>query len=438
MLMWVNAPGRPAAKTVQTMQSTSSIDGGQPVGRPTDEHLKRALSLPLVVLYGIGVTVGAGIYVLIGVTAGKAGVYAPFAFLFAAVVVALSAASFAEMAGRLPVSAGEAAYVQEGFKSKHLSLAVGLLVITSAVVSSAAISIGAMGYILEFIKAPDTLIVVAVVLLMGAVAAWGIMESVTFASLFTIIEVTGLMVIVAAGLINDPGLVLKLHNTIPPLGESGPWLAVYGSGLLAFFAFVGFEDIVNLAEETREPRKTLPWAIFLTLILSTLVYVMVVSVAVLSVPIDQLAASRAPLGFVFTQITGMPSIAISAIAVVATLNGVIVQIIMASRVLYGLARQDSVPAIFGRVNRFTRTPLVATATVVGLILVLAVFFPLQHLAEMTSRVVLTIFALVNMSLFLIKWRKTPAPEGAFTVSIWVPVLGLATCLFVLAGGFLGL
>ncbi len=399
--------------------------------------LNRALSLPLVVLYGIGVTIGAGIYVLIGVTAGKAGVYAPFAFLLAAAVVALSAGSFAEMAGRLPVSAGEAAYVQEGFRSKHLALGVGLLVITSATVSSAAISIGAMGYILEFLDAPEGIIIALVVLAMGAIAAWGIMESVTFASLFTLIEVAGLLAIVAAGLINDPTLVFKLQTVIPPLGDSAPWLAVYGSGLLAFFAFVGFEDIVNLAEETREPRKTLPWAIFLTLVVSTLIYVAVVSVAVLSVSPNELAASKAPLGLVFHEITGLSSIAINAIAIVATLNGVIVQIIMASRVLYGLARQNSVPEVFGAVNPVTRTPLVATGTVVTLILLLALFFPLEHLAEMTSRVVLTIFALVNVALFLIKRRGTAAPEGGFTVSIWVPIAGFVSCLFVLAGGFFG-
>ncbi len=401
------------------------------------ESLNRALSLPLVVLYGIGVTVGAGIYVLIGVTAGKAGVYAPFAFLLAAAVVALSAGSFAEMAGRLPVSAGEAAYVQEGFRSKHLALAVGLLVITSAIVSSAAISIGAMGYILEFVDVPEVAIIAFVVLAMGAIAAWGIMESVTFASLFTLIEVAGLLAIVVAGLLNDPTLVFKLKTVVPPLGDSAPWLAVYGSGLLAFFAFVGFEDIVNLAEETREPRKTLPWAIFLTLVVSTLIYVAVVSVAVLSVSTTELAASKAPLGLVFHEITGLSSIAINAIAIVATLNGVIVQIIMASRVLYGLARQNSIPEVFGTVNPVTRTPLVATGTVVGLILFLALFFPLEHLAEMTSRVVLTIFALVNVALFLIKRRGTPAPEGAFTVGIWVPIAGFVSCLFVLAGGLFG-
>ncbi len=194
---------------------------------------------------------------------------------------------------------------------------------------------------------------------------------------------------------------------------------------------------MNLAEETREPRKTLPWAIFLTLIVSTFIYVAVVSVAVLSVSTTELAASKAPLGLVFHEITGLSSIAINAIAIVATLNGVIVQIIMASRVLYGLARQNSVPEVFGSVNPVTRTPLVATGTVVGLILLLALFFPLEHLAEMTSRVVLTIFALVNVALFLIKRRGTPAPEGGFTVNIWVPIAGFVSCLFVLAGGFFG-
>ena len=149
------------------------------------------------------------------------------------------------------------------------------------------------------------------------------MESVTFTGLFTLIEVAGLLAIVAAGLLNDPTLVFKLKTVIPPLGDSAPWLAVYGSGLLAFFAFVGFEDIVNLAEETHEPRKTLPWAIFLTLLVSTLIYVAVVSVAVLSVSTTDLAASKAPLGLVFHEITGMSSIAINAIAIVATLNGVI-------------------------------------------------------------------------------------------------------------------
>ena len=400
------------------------------VARSTE--LKRSLTLPLVVLYGVGVTVGAGIYVLIGITASKAGVYAPMSFVLAALIVAFSAASFAELAGRLPLSAGEAAYVKAGFRSQTASLIVGLMVVTSATVSSAAISVGAAGYILEFLTFPEAIITVAVILLMAGIAAYGIMESVTFAGLFTVIEVGGLMVIVAAGLYFDPGLPLRAGELIPSFSEAAPWLGVIGATLLAFFAFVGFEDIVNLAEEVQEPRRTLPWAIFLTLGISTLIYVLVVSVSVLSVPIDELSSSRAPLGLVFNKITGYSADAISSIAIVATLNGVIVQIIMASRVLYGLGKQGAIPSVFGQVNTKTRTPLFATCVVAGIILILALFVPLQHLAEMTSRVVLTIFMIVNAALIAMKMRGEPAPADAFIVGTWVPVIGCAICALALA------
>ena len=404
---------------------------------PERAGLKRVLSLPLVVLYGVGVTVGAGIYVLIGVTVSVAGTHAPVSFLLAAVVVALSAASFAELSCRYPLSAGEAAYVQAGFGSKRLALLVGLLVIASATVSSSAISIGASGYIAEFVPLPEKVLVAAVVVMMAGVAAWGIMESVSFAALFTVVEVAGLMAIIVAGLYADPELVTRLGDVVPPLGDVAPWIAVYGAGLLAFFAFVGFEDIVNLAEEVVEPKRTLPWAIFLTLVLSTLIYIGVVSVAVLSVPLDALADAKAPLSFVFTEISGLPPAAISAIAIVATLNGVVVQIVMASRVLYGLAQQGNAPALLARVNALTRTPLMATGAVGVLILILSLFFPLRNLAEATSLIVLVVFVFVNASLSLLKWRGTAPPEKAFTVPLAVPLLGCMSCLLMLIGGLLG-
>lgn len=395
-------------------------------------RLKRSLTLPLVVLYGVGVTVGAGIYVLIGVAASKAGVYAPMSFILAAIIVAFSAMSFSELAGRFPLSAGEAAYVRAGFKSQTLSLIVGLMVVASATISSATISIGAAGYILEFFKLPEAIIVVGVIFLMAAIAAWGIAESVKFAGLFTIIEVGGLLAIVAAAVYADPTIASRLDAVIPPFQDFGPWFGILGATLLAFFAFVGFEDIVNLAEEVENPKRVLPWAIFLTLGISTLIYFMVVSVAVLTIPVEELASSRAPLGLVFERITGASAHSIRLIAIVATLNGVIVQIIMASRVLYGLGRQKAIPEIFGQVYRRTQTPLVATAVVTGLILVLALLIPLQDLAEITSRVVLAIFCIVNAALIAIKVRREPAPDGAVTVGLWVPVVGCIVCVVALA------
>lgn len=402
-----------------------------------ETELKRSLSLPLVVLYGVGVTIGAGIYVLLGAASGRAGIHAPFSFVVASVVVGFSAASFAELSARLPVSAGEAAYVRAGFRSDRLALLVGLLVITMGVISSAAIAVGSVGYVREFVALPDPLLAAILIIAMGAIAAWGIMESVTFASLFTLVEVGALLVVVGIGFGSHPQLLTDLPRIVPDFSDMAAMSAVMSAALVAFFAFIGFEDIVNLAEEVKDPRRTLPWAIGLTLLVTTLVYFSVASVAVLAVPPDELAASRAPLSLVFGTLTGASPVVITAIAIVATLNGLIIQMIMASRVLYGLARQNSVSAVFGRVNARTRTPLNATLLIVATVLVLALAFPLTVLAEWTSRIALTTFTLVNASLWLLKRRGEPAPEGAFTVPAWIPVAGFLSCLALLASDFSG-
>lgn len=159
--------------------------------------LVRSLNLPLAVLFGLGVTIGAGIYVLIGATAGRAGMHAPLAFLLAGLVMAPTAASFAELASRMPVSAGEAAFVRAGFGSERLALLVGLMVIAVGIISAAAIAKGSAGYIREFVDLPTGITITAVVLLMGAIAAWGILQSVAIAGLMTVIEVGGLLLIIS-------------------------------------------------------------------------------------------------------------------------------------------------------------------------------------------------------------------------------------------------
>ena len=395
-------------------------------------ELRRSLSLPLVVLYGVGVTIGAGINVLLGATAGKAGIHAPVSFAMAAIVMAFSAATFAELSARLPVSAGEAAYVRAGFGSAGLSLLVGCLVISSGVVSSAAITVGSIGYIQEFLDLDRYVLVPVILLFMGGVAAWGIKESVTFASLFTLVEAGALVAIIVLGLMDRPEILSNIPKVFPSPTDLPAWTAISGAALLAFFAFIGFEDIVNLAEEVEQPARIMPLAILITLVVGTVLYFLVAAVAVFSVPLDELAASQAPLSLVFGQITGASPILITAIAIVATLNGVVIQIIMASRVVYGLGKQGSFPAAFASIHPRTQTPVIATGTVVLVVLVLAMAFPVDRLAEWTARIVLVIFSLVNGSLILLKARKIPAPDGAFTAPFWVPVGGLLTCLALLA------
>lgn len=395
--------------------------------------LKRGLTLPLLTLYGLGVTIGAGIYVLVGAAAAKAGFYAPVSFLLAAAVVAFTGFSYAELGTRYPVSAGEAAYVRHGLNSNTMSLLVGLMVVTTGVVSSAAIAIGSAGYIRSFIDVSPEIITASLILLLGLAAAWGIVESITVAAIFTLIEIGGLALVIWFGLTLKPDLLLDMPRLIPPL-EFSAWSGIASAGLLAFFAFVGFEDIANVAEEVKNPGRTMPWAIILTLVISTLIYLAVVSVVVLAVPMETLAKSAAPLALIFGKEGSATSHLFHGIASIATVNGVLIQMIMASRVLYGLAANGNLPGGLAYINPLTRTPLVATALIVGLIFVLALAFPISELAEMTSRVVLVVFILVNLALLRLKWRGEKPADGVFQVPVWIPVMGcLTSALLFLAG-----
>ena len=410
----------------------------QPISAATRQPaLARRLTLPLAVLFGLGVTIGAGIYVLIGTAAARGGMHAPLAFLLAALVMAPTAASFAELTSRLPVSAGEAAYVRAGFRSDGLSLVVGLCVILIAVLAAAAISRGSTGYIRELTGLPVAVILPLVVLATGATAAWGIRESVTVAATFTLIEIAGLVAIVAVGVVKTPGIFERLPEIWTGLGNTAALAGVLAATLLAFFAFIGFEGLANIAEEVVEPEKTLPRAILWTLVLTSILYIAVVWVALTAVSRDELAGSDAPLSLVFERVTGASPALISAIAVFATVNGIIAQMIMASRVVYGLANQRQLPHALATVNATTRTPLVATGLIVAVVMLLAAAFPIDSLAEATSLVTLAVFAMVNAALGLIRWRREPAPAGAIRMPIWVPWLGCTLCLALFAASVAG-
>jgi basic amino acid/polyamine antiporter, APA family len=394
--------------------------------------LARRLALPLVVLFGLGVTIGAGIYVLVGATAGRAGMHAPLAFLLAALVMAPTAASFAELAGRMPVSAGEATYVRLGLGSERLGLIVGLLVVTVGIISAAAISQGSAGYIRAlFPIIPWALVIPLVVLLTGLVTAWGILESMAVAGVMTLIEIGGLLVIIIVGVRHSPDVITRLPEMWHGLSAMGALSGMLSAMLLAFFAFIGFEGLANIAEEVKEPERTLPRAIFITLVLSTLLYVAVTWIAIVAVPRAELAASRAPLSLVFERVTGASPMAISAISTVATVNGIIAQMVMASRVLYGLAEQGLLPTALARVHPVTRTPILATAVVMILVYVLAAAFALERLAETTSRLTLIIFAFVNAALVQLKRSGRPAPTTAFVVPIGIPAAGFCLCVMLL-------
>jgi amino acid transporter len=404
-----------------------------PEGAP---RLVRSLTLTHAVLYGLGVTIGAGIYVLVGIAAGRSGMHAPLAFIGAAIVMSFSAASFAELGTRMPVSASEAAYVQAAFRRDWLSLAVGLLVVATATISAATISVGSAGYVAVFLPVAAPWIISGVVLAMGVVACLATVQSVTFAGVMTVIEVAGLVLIIVAGFGHGADVITRLPEIWPNAGDSAAWAGIAGTSLIAVFAFIGFEHLVNVAEEIKEPSRTLPRALFLTLGLTALIYALVVWIAVTAVPPQELARSSAPLALVFERLTGLPLVTMSAIAIVATLNGVIVHMIMIARVIYGLADQGGLPKALTRLNPVTHTPLLATAIGVGAILVLALAVPLAGLADLTARFTLVVFAFVNLALIRIKARTEAPPTGAFICPRWVPFAGLASSVLLLVVDFI--
>jgi APA family basic amino acid/polyamine antiporter len=379
------------------------------------------------VLYGLGTTIGAGIYALTGVVAGRAGMHAPVAFLLAASIALFSALSFAELSSRFPRAGGEAVYVREGFGRVDLQLVVGMLVVAAGLISAATVSVGFVGYLGAFIAVPKLVGVAGIVIALGVVVGWGVRASVVAAGLMTLLEVAGLFAVITYGAPHLAELPARASEILW-LGP-GAGAGVGAAAILAFYAFLGFEDMVNAAEEVTNVRRTLPAAILITLAVTASLYVVIATVAVLAVPPAELATSHAPLALVFERCGGSAAL-LGIIALFALLNGALIQVLKASRVLWGLADQGVLPAFLRKIHPRTRTPLVAVSIATGVTGMLAAALPLETLAEATSIVTLATFALANLALVRIK-RRDPSPAEAAVFPIWVPVVG-----FVLSCGLI--
>jgi len=393
-------------------------------------QLRRALSLPLITLYGLGTIIGAGIYVLTGKVAGAATMHAPVAFAVAGVVAVFTALSFAELASRYPKSAGEALYVHEGFGRRWLTLAVGLALAVAGMVSAATLANGFVGYLHLFFPAPPWIIICALVAVLGGLAAWGIMESVLVATVTTLIEVGGLLLIVAVAGGSFAVLPARLPELLPPM-QPAAWSGILLGAFLAFYAFLGFEDMVTVAEEVREPRRNMPLAILLATGGATVLYMLIALVAVLSVPPAELAQSEAPLAMIYERATGASPWFIGLIGLVAAINGALIQIIMGSRILYGMSREGWLLRRLDYVHPRTQTPLLTTLIMALGVLLLALWLPLVSLAQATSFILLAVFTLVNLALVRIK-RRAAAPAQALSVPLWVPGVASALTLAILA------
>jgi basic amino acid/polyamine antiporter, APA family len=397
---------------------------------PSEVVLQRSLTLPLMVFYGLGTVLGAGIYALIGAVAEAAGMAAIWAFILAAPVAAITAATYAELSIRLPFSGGAAVYTEEAFGSRILTVIVAFAVILTGIVSAATMSRGFANYLQVLIPVPAPVAMAALIAAMAALAAWGIRESVAAVAVITCIEIGGLLLVLGlAG-----GSLGSLPERWPEMLPTGVGFGGLITGtVLAFYAFIGFEDMVNVAEEVHDPRRTMPLAILITLVAATVLYVLVALTALLALPLTTLAGHPAPLAAILQQSGPAYGSLISLISIVAVINGALVQIIMAARILYGMGKQYSWLGRFTQLHPTRRTPVLATLLVAACVLGFALWLPLAQLATLTSLILLLVFALMHMALIRIKSANRDEPG---LCPRWLPWLGLLMCIGLLSGRFI--
>ncbi|MGH1329894.1 MAG: APC family permease [Paracoccaceae bacterium] len=391
------------------------------------EALQRRIGLGLLTAYGVGIMVGAGIYVLVGAAIGEAGVWAPVSFLLAGLVAVPTALTFSELSARIPEAAGDPAYIEAGLKTHGLAMLVGWINVIVGTIAAAAVLRGGVGYLTSLLDIPEVYAIVGLGAALICVAIVGVMESMALAALLTVIEVIGLALVIYAG-----------FNAAPVAQWSAPaapvWSGVFGASIFAFFAFIGFDDMVNIAEEARAPSRNMPRAILIALAVTALLYALVSLAAVRAVPRDIIGTSERPLALVWEAGMGSSAQFLSAIAVAAALNGVLAQIVMASRVLYGLGRRSPSLAIFHHAHARFGTPVLATVLVGIALIGAALTLPVATLAEGATIALLAVFAVVNLALIMLKRR---APEAPFRVWTIVPYLGLLTCVGSFAAALAG-
>jgi len=391
--------------------------------------LKRRVSLFGVTVYGVGNVLGAGIYALIGEVVGITGNLSWLAFVLASITGALTGLSYAELSAMYPKSAAEFVYTEEAFKIRILSFLLGWIIIFSGILSAATVALGFANYLAALIGIPSIILTVIfaalLIVILSLVNFIGIKASTWTNILFTFIEAAGLILIIIIG-IPHFGSVNYLEL---PIG--GSFTVIFPAIALIFFAYIGFEDIANIAEEVKNPAKNLPKAIIYSIIITTVLYCLTAISVVSILPYSEIADSPAPLNSVTTAVLGpIGGIIMSFIALFATANTVLIMMIVTSRMMYGMARDKALPEGLSKVSPKYRTP--ALAVLITMILTIIPLFlgDISIVANATVFGVLITFFMVNLSLIALR-RKKPDLERPFKLKPnvgWVPIIALLGCI----------
>ncbi|KAB8320769.1 amino acid permease [Tolypothrix campylonemoides VB511288] len=399
------------------------------------DSLKRVFGLPTLLIYGVGDILGAGIYAVIGKIAGLSGSLVWVSFLTAMTVAALTALSYAELGSRVPQSGGVATFIHRAFRKDWLSILVGWLMFCTCLVSMATLSKAFAGYLNAFAPGiPAWLIILALFSGLAFVNFRGMQESSALNIFCTALEVSGLVIVILVSTLfiigGGAGAGNSAASSVPNAQAIG-WTAIVQGAALAFYAFIGFEDIVNVAEEVKNPERNVPRAILFALGIAGVVYVLVSWLATNVLSPAALAGSNAPLlDVVRRSQPNFPAVVFSLIALFAVLNTALLNFVTASRLLFGMSREGLLPAWLGKLHPRRATPYRTLLIILPIAIFLALAFSLKFLAGTTSTLILAMFCLVNISLLVIK-RREPRTEG-FQVPIPIPALALLSNLFLIA------
>ncbi|MBI2671757.1 amino acid permease [Candidatus Woesearchaeota archaeon] len=390
--------------------------------------LKRDLGLFQVTVAGVGIILGAGIYALMGVAAGTSGNATWLAFLISAFVALLTGLSYAELSSMFKGDSGEYDYVKEAI-SKKFAFFIGLTMIAAGFISAAAVSLGFAGYFTQLVNMPLIYAAILLILLMTLINFIGIKETSWFNTVSTFIEFAGLVIIIVLGF----KYLGNVNYFEMPKGITG----VFSSAALVFFAYMGFESIVKLSEETKNANKVIPKALIYSVIITSILYVLVAVSAVSVVGWEALYKSPAPLAFVAATVLGSYAfVLLGIIALFSTSNTVLITLVATSRLMYGMAKEKSLPKIFTLVHERTKTPWAAIFFVMILTIVFALVGDISLVANLTNLFLFITFASVNLSLIILRYKcknnkrgfVCPGNIGSFS---FIAFLGFLSSLFMM-------
>ncbi|MFC7676077.1 APC family permease [Mycolicibacterium sp. GCM10028919] len=396
-----------------------------------DTKLKRGITGPLLFLFILGDVLGAGIYALMGVLAEDVGgaLWAP---LVAALVLALlTAGSYAELVTKYPRAGGAAVFAERAFKQPVLSFLIGFCMLAAGVTSAAGLALAFAGdYLTTFIDVPAVPAAMVFLVLVACLNARGISESMKSNMVMTVVELSGLLIVIVAVAVMVGGGRGEVDRITQFPDGSVPAMAILGGAIVAYYSFVGFETSANVAEEIRNPSKVYPAALFGALVTAGVVYALVGIASAIALPADELSESSGPLlAVVSASGVNVPDWLFSAIALVAVANGALLTMIMSSRLAYGMAEHGLLPSVLNRVLPQRRTPWVAIVATTVVAMVLTLVGDLSTLAETVVLLLLFVFISTNVAVLVL--RRDAVDHEHFRVWTFVPVLGVLSCVLLL-------